>query len=63
MGTEVGLFTSENGGTTWSATNDGPANVAVFDLFWLNNQTLVAVTHGRGMFKANIGAPVILSAK
>ncbi len=54
IGTEIGIFSSEDAGATWSATNDGPANVAVFDLFWLNAQTLVAVTHGRGMFKTTV---------
>lgn len=50
-GTEVGIFTSENGGTSWFTTNDGPANVSVDQLFWLDSTTLVAATHGRGMFK------------
>ena len=54
VGTEVGVFASEDGGATWSTTNDGPANVAVVKLFWLNNTTLVAATHGRGMFTATI---------
>ena len=55
VGTEVGVFTSENGGKTWTAVNDGPANVPVFQLFWLNNHTLVAATHGRGMFTVTVG--------
>lgn len=49
-GTEVGVYASENGGTTWSTTNDGPANVPVDELFWYSNNQLVAATHGRGMF-------------
>ncbi|HKC66277.1 MAG TPA: Calx-beta domain-containing protein, partial [Pyrinomonadaceae bacterium] len=48
-GTEVGIFASADGGQTWSTSNDGPTNCSVDDLFWMNN-TLVAVTHGRGMF-------------
>lgn len=51
VGTEVGLFATANGGATWSTTNDGPATVPVMGLFWLDNTTLVAATHGRGMFK------------
>ena len=47
--TEVGLFASEDGGGSWWPTNQGPANVAVQELFWMG-QVLVAVTHGRGMF-------------
>lgn len=53
-GTEVGVFTSQDGGNTWSTTNDGPANVSVDQLFWLDSSTLVAATHGRGMFKATM---------
>ena len=50
-GTEVGVFTSENGGSTWSTSNDGPGTVSVEQLFWLDNATLAAATHGRGFFK------------
>ena len=48
-GTEVGLFASEDSGTTWSPTNDGPTNCSVDDLFWMG-ETLISVTHGRGMY-------------
>ncbi len=54
-GTEVGLFASENLGATWKAASDGPANVSVEDLVWQNGNTLIAATHGRGMFKAVVG--------
>lgn len=50
-GTDVGVFASEDGGVTWQIPHDGPSNVAVFQLFFMNT-TLVAVTHGRGMFTA-----------
>lgn len=53
VGTEVGVFGSEDGGTTWSPTNEGPASVAVEELFWMN-ETLVCATHGRGMFKIDL---------
>jgi photosystem II stability/assembly factor-like uncharacterized protein len=53
IGTEVGVFASEDGGTTWSPTNEGPTNCSVDDLFWMGN-TLIAVTHGRGMFSITI---------
>lgn len=55
--TEVGVFISLDGGTTWDLPQDGPANVAVDELFWMGS-TIVAATHGRGMFAANsTGAP------
>ncbi len=54
-GTDLGIFTSEDGGVTWkTGPNDGPANVPVYQLFWTNTTTLVAVTHGRGMYKSDI---------
>jgi photosystem II stability/assembly factor-like uncharacterized protein len=53
IGTEVGVFASENGGVNWSPTNEGPTNCSVDDLFWMG-ETLVAATHGRGMFKIDL---------
>lgn len=52
--TSVGVFTSEDGGGTWSTTNEGPANIRVRELFWLDNSTLGAATFGRGMFKVSV---------
>ncbi|WP_138733757.1 WD40/YVTN/BNR-like repeat-containing protein [Modestobacter excelsi] len=53
LGTEVGLFASDDAGGHWSPTNEGPANVSVDDLIWMD-ETLVAVTHGRGMFRIDL---------
>ena len=53
IGTEVGVFASEDRGATWSPTNEGPANVSVDDLFWLGER-LVCVTHGRGLFEIDL---------
>jgi hypothetical protein len=50
--TEVGVFTSLDGGATWTVPQDGPANVSVDELFWMGS-SLVAVTHGRGLFKTD----------
>jgi photosystem II stability/assembly factor-like uncharacterized protein len=49
LGTEAGVFASDNGGASWSPSNDGPANVEVDELFWVGD-SLYAATHGRGMF-------------
>ena len=54
VGTEVGVFTSEDSGATWNATNDGPANVSVDELRWVGDETLYAATHGRGVFRADL---------
>ena len=52
VGTEVGIFASEDAGATWQVPQGGPANVSVDDLFWYNGD-LVAATHGRGMFSTH----------
>jgi hypothetical protein len=52
VGTEVGIFVSEDTGTTWHLPHEGPATVSVDELFWMGNTTrLIAATHGRGLFK------------
>ena len=55
LGTEVGLFTSEDAGGTWSPSNEGPTACPVYDLFWMGER-LVAVSHGRGMFDIDLSA-------
>jgi len=57
VGTDLGIFASEDKGTTWNTTpafgvHDGPANVEVDELFWQNNEYLIAATHGRGMYRS-----------
>lgn len=58
LGTEVGVFGSEDLGTTWSPTNEGPANVSVDDLVWLG-ETLICITHGRGVFSIDLSVPIV----
>ncbi|PWU08418.1 MAG: hypothetical protein C5B47_04715 [Verrucomicrobia bacterium] len=55
LGTEVGVFASEDAGASWSPTNEGPTNCSVEELFWMN-RTLVAATHGRGFFQIDLTA-------
>ena len=57
IGTEVGVFASEDRGITWSPTNEGPANVSVDDLFWMDER-LICVTHGRGLFAIDLSVAV-----
>ena len=52
-GTEVGVLTSDDGAATWSPTNEGPTNCSVYELFFMD-ETLVCVTHGRGMFTIDL---------
>jgi hypothetical protein len=56
VGTDLGVFASEDDGANWSITprftnNEGPVNVEVDELFWQGNDFLIAATHGRGMFR------------
>ena len=55
VGTEVGVFATEDRGAHWSTTNDGPANASVDELVFLHGSTtLLAATHGRGLFTAPV---------
>jgi len=54
--TSVGVFTSEDGGASWSTTNEGPANIRVRELFWLDDATLAAATYGRGMYRVSVAS-------
>ncbi len=59
VGTEVGVFASIDGGENWSTTNDGPADASVDELVFLHNSaTLLAATHGRGLFTADLTPPL-----
>jgi hypothetical protein len=56
IGTDLGVFASEDKGLTWSKDpswdyNDGPINVEVSELFWQGDEWLCAATHGRGMYR------------
>jgi hypothetical protein len=50
VGSELGVLISEDGGTAWSVSLDGPSLVSVDELFWSSGY-LYAVTHGRGVFR------------
>lgn len=53
VGTEVGVFASEDAGVSWSTSNEGPTNASVDELtFMANSTTLLAATHGRGLWTA-----------
>ncbi len=56
VGTDIGVFASEDKGLHWSVTpsgagNEGPNNVEVDDLVWQGTTHLLAATHGRGMYR------------
>ena len=54
--TSVGVFASQDGGATWSTSNEGPANVRVRELFWIDDATLGAATYGRGMYRISVAS-------
>jgi hypothetical protein len=59
--TELGVFASDDSGATWQPANVGLANVVVESLDFKDENTLVAFTHGRGAFVAELapcGAPL-----
>ncbi len=58
IGTEFGVFVSDDDGANWSLTyanGDSPTSSPVYDLD-LDGTTLIAATYGRGVFMAEIGA-------
>lgn len=54
VGTELGVFTSDDDGATWLPSNHGMPNVVVETLDFQNDNTLIAFTHGRGAFRATL---------
>lgn len=55
LGTEVGIFSSEDNGDNWSPTNEGPTNCSIDELFWMG-KNLHAATHGRGIFMIDLSS-------
>lgn len=56
VGTDLGLFCSEDRGASWFPTSEGPCQVQVADLVW-SGQTLYAATHGRGLYRIDLREP------
>ncbi len=55
-GTEIGIFTSVDDGASWTTDSQGPGLIPVEELHWQNPNTLVAVTHGRGLYRATVNS-------
>ncbi len=55
IGTDTGVFRTTNDGASWIPFNNGMANVAVVDLILTgNNNTLIAATHGRSVYRVDL---------
>jgi photosystem II stability/assembly factor-like uncharacterized protein len=57
VGTELGMFASDDGGATWDPVNTGLAHTIVETLDFTDENTLVAFTHGRGAFVTDLEPP------
>ena len=55
VATELGVFSSNDGGSTWSAATEGPENVRTVEIVFMSGSNrLLAATHGRGLYTADI---------
>ncbi len=52
-GTEIGLFQSTDGGTSWQIANNGLPDVAIWSMRIVGDQ-LIAATHGRGIWSVKL---------
>ncbi|MFN8257301.1 MAG: T9SS type A sorting domain-containing protein [Bacteroidales bacterium] len=53
VGTEIGLFESDNGGESWHYSNNGLPPVAIYQMKVFGDQVVLA-THGRGIWSVTI---------
>ncbi len=49
-GTELGVFVTTDGGTSWAPASSGMANTVVENIEFVGDDVLVAFTHGRSAF-------------
>jgi hypothetical protein len=58
VGTDIGVYSTTNGGTTWSVFGTGLPNAQVDDLKYVGSLNLLAAgTHGRGLWEISIPLP------
>jgi hypothetical protein len=56
-GTDIGVYRSTNGGTSWQPFSNGLPRIAVFDVAIQNANRIVRIaTHGRGIYEFNLAA-------
>ncbi len=53
-GTDLGVFVSLDDGVNWQPDTAGMPPVPVENFVWLDDQTLVAFTHGRGVLQTSV---------
>jgi hypothetical protein len=52
-GTDIGIFESKDGGTTWAYADNGLPPVPVYEMLIVNDE-VVAATHGRGIWTVSL---------
>jgi photosystem II stability/assembly factor-like uncharacterized protein len=58
LGTDIGVFQTTDGGATWVRLGNGMPRVASFMVrYHAATRSIVAATHGRGMFRLKLAAP------
>lgn len=58
VGTEVGVFASDDAGAHWSANHDGPNNAPVEEVVFAHgSRRLIAATLGRGLWTTDVHRP------
>lgn len=59
IGTDLGVFQTTDGGTTWTRLGNGMPRVATYMVrYHAATRTLVAATHGRGMYRLALARAV-----
>ncbi len=60
IGTDIGVFQTTDGGATWVRLSNGMPRVATFMVrYQKTTRSLVVATHGRGIFRLKLAAPVV----
>jgi hypothetical protein len=52
VGTEIGIYLTHDTGTHWSPVLDGPSNVSITELTFMDSGELLVGTYGRGIWTA-----------
>ncbi|MEM7203187.1 MAG: hypothetical protein AAF628_23195 [Planctomycetota bacterium] len=62
VGTDVGVFWTNDDGVNWATSTAGPGPAPVDELVWKNNRELMVVTHGRGIYLADALEPAVATS-